>query len=224
MMTYTPQANKSLTTQINGGNLSPYASQALQMLSLHLPQFLGGMPVAPESLLQASPNAGLMSSLQGQLGAPSGASLGSAPPPVMGAAPGAAPPPVMGAMAPSLGAAPSGGGSPLGALATAALSGPPPSFASPSANAPQTPSITFGGGNTNRQDIRVPGPGIGAVMGPGPRPGVGAAPVSSTMPMPTAALMPNGGTPNLAGLASALSGLFSAQGRLGGGGGTFGGV
>ncbi len=207
MFTYTPQANKSLSTQINGGNLSPYASQALQMLSLHLPSFLGGQPIAPDALLRPQPGGNsLTSALQGQLGA--------APP-----TPAAAPPVSMGQAPPGLGAP--AGGSPLGMLAGGALNPPVSPFNQPDVNAPQTspmpsqgdvnapstPNVIFNGGDTNRQDVRAPGPGVGAVLGPAPRPGFGAGPTSSTMPMPTAA-GPGDATPNLAGLASLLSGLL----------------
>jgi hypothetical protein len=43
---------------MNGGQFSPFGSQALQILSMRLPGTLGGKPIAPESLLQPSVSRG----------------------------------------------------------------------------------------------------------------------------------------------------------------------
>jgi hypothetical protein len=249
MFTFTPQANKSLSTQINGGNLSPYASQALQMLSLHLPQFLGGSPIAPDALLRPQPGGNsLTSALQSQLGAapppiPSGSTLGG------------------GQLPPGLAPASPFSGSPLGALAGSALNPTTPGndsgTASPGSLTPTGPSQGSGtppSPNFVVNDAQQRGPGVATTpnlgqdgsgspavgqhgqaptwanylnANPGAtnpnvqpsvvldRTGAGLGgqpqgPTSNDLPMPTA---PGPGAPDLAGLASALSGLLGMVGN-----------
>src|SRR5262245_1441107 len=47
---FQPDQEKRLRTNIN--QLSPFASQALQVLSLRLPNILGGRPISPDALLR----------------------------------------------------------------------------------------------------------------------------------------------------------------------------
>ena len=57
---FQPGLQQRFTNALNGqaAQLPPTATQALQVLSLHLPQLLQGAPIAPDALLQARHGAG----------------------------------------------------------------------------------------------------------------------------------------------------------------------
>jgi hypothetical protein len=74
---FTPESERRLRTGINGagGQLGPQASQALKVLSLRLPNVLGGNPISPDALLRAQ--GGGVAGITQDLGMPPS----SAPPP-----------------------------------------------------------------------------------------------------------------------------------------------
>lgn len=129
----------SLNNPSGASQLGPQVGQALKVLSLHLPAFAGGAPIAPDALLRPShpftPDAGARTGM-------SGVPAGITQPPQS---------------APRLPSIPFGGG------------GPDFGGTSSSANAaPGLPTISFGGGNpanpvTEPPSMPAPGPGTGSV-------------------------------------------------------------
>lgn len=130
---FTPGLAQRFKSSANG-QLSPNASQALQILSLRLPAFLSGSPIAPDALLQprfggVSPDAAVRAQTSGSPSAPQPYN----PP----AAPNLSGGPV--ASAPYLGV--------TGPAAGSVLAPPPDVGPAPGAR-PGAPTIGFGGGST----------------------------------------------------------------------------
>lgn len=86
--TFEPGRNqKRMLSGINQGRLGPVANEALRVLSLRLPQVLGGSPIAPSDLLRprvggVAPGSAVTQSLQASGAVPAGG-----PPPLNTAGP-----------------------------------------------------------------------------------------------------------------------------------------
>jgi len=150
-------ANKfrsSLNNPTGAAQLGPEVGQALRVISLHMPAFTGGAPIAPDSLLRPrlggfSPDTAVRAQTTGTPPSPSSLPAPSASPSVA-------------AWRPSLGPG-AAGTSPFGT--TAIDSGPSPSALPPS------PTWTF----------NDPGAGRGTTPDPNPAPSgpIGGSPVGS---------------------------------------------
>ena len=122
---FQPDQQKRLRNTLNrgAGQLSPGASQALQILSLRLPDVLSGRPIAPDALLRPRVGSGRPAAAVAQ----SNVAPRLAPSPAVPASSALVPPMSPPPSAPS-GASPEG--SQLSALIDQALSpAPPPRFA-----------------------------------------------------------------------------------------------
>ncbi len=153
---FQPGNEKRMRKGLNENSLGPRADEALKILSLHLPQFLGGAPLAPENLLGSHPGGagpvGPGPGPGGQLGGPRPNTGGFEP----GLGGGGLPPEGPQMPAPSV-PSPTGGGS----SSTLGFSGGLSPFKTATANvakppmgAPGTPSITPGTGGPR---VELPG-------------------------------------------------------------------
>lgn len=189
--TFTP--GSGVTNNAPGQYSSPFASQALQILGLRLPSILGGLPIAPESLLRPQvgmgPNALPLASSRmttGLPGAPTGPSAPLGGPSPSGL-PGLAANALQGIPQPQIqpqrgvpGANPIQSTQPVGPIAgpapeaPIAPSGPPANptigFRDPNMAAtpnPTTPSGMWSTGNTTQPQMAASDPlaGLAALLG-----------------------------------------------------------
>lgn len=222
---FTPGSQQRFRDTLNQpqGQLSPFANEALKVLSLHLPNLLGGAPIAPDALLRPQPGGAAIGNLAQQLGGAPVTPSPSAPVGVPNApplAPVAGPPGAPNAPPLAPAAGPPGGPNPLSTLATNALNPPIDRSATGGPTgapvAPRTPSIDFTNGPP-QSFTPPPAPTVGTMPMPRMPFNPGGTPNVGTMPMPTA---PGPGDltqqPNLSGLATLLGNLLGPGRSFGG--------